>query len=302
MKYKFFGTAIILASILFGAYGFFGKDDVFGALVYKGSLSAFVHKNNSNVARINVTPRKDSAPASYTVSDGLVGHWSFDGRDTSWTSATAGTVSDISGQGNTGTLTNMSQTASPTIGKIGQGLNFNGTTQYISLGTGLNSVILTGFSFSAWIKPSSIPSDSGIIANYDGDNATDANRDGFFLRLFNSGGGKIRFGVNNGATAYILRDTGAIITAGNYYHVVGTWDGTFAASGFKIYVNGVRSDTTDVVNGVVSSTQASAQEMTIGRVQFFSSTPSFPGIIDDVRVYSRALSAEEVGQLYQMGR
>jgi hypothetical protein len=66
-----------------------------------------------------------------TLSTGLVGWWTMDGKDTPWTSATAGTTLDSSGNGNTGTLTSMNRATSPVAGKIGQGLNFDGVDDYI---------------------------------------------------------------------------------------------------------------------------------------------------------------------------
>src|SRR3989344_7600965 len=63
-----------------------------------------------------------SMPPNYlTTGSGLVGYWTFDGKDTNWGT---NTTNDMSGQGNTGTLTNMSTTTSPVVGKIGQGLFF----------------------------------------------------------------------------------------------------------------------------------------------------------------------------------
>ena len=66
-----------------------------------------------------------------TLEQGLIGHWTFDGKDTPWSSATAGTAIDRSGNGNNGTLTNMTRAGSPTIGKLGQALNFNGINDYV---------------------------------------------------------------------------------------------------------------------------------------------------------------------------
>src|SRR3989344_124518 len=66
--------------------------------------------------------------------NGLVGQWSFDGKQTVWTSTIAATTLDTSGQSNTGTLTNMSQSTSPTPGKIGQALYFDGSNDYVTTG------------------------------------------------------------------------------------------------------------------------------------------------------------------------
>ena len=67
-----------------------------------------------------------------SLSQGLVGYWPLDGAVTSWAT---GQTRDLSGNGNTGTLVNMSTTSSPKAGKIGQALNFNGNGQCVHLGT-----------------------------------------------------------------------------------------------------------------------------------------------------------------------
>jgi hypothetical protein len=70
-------------------------------------------------------------PGNYlTLSSGLVGYWPLDGKTTNWAT---GKTNDLSGQGNTGQLINMSTTTSPTPGKIGQALKFNATSGYINL-------------------------------------------------------------------------------------------------------------------------------------------------------------------------
>jgi hypothetical protein len=60
-----------------------------------------------------------------SLTSGLVGYWTLDGKDTPWTSATAATTKDRSGNSNTGTLTNMYQATSTVAGKLGQGLSFD---------------------------------------------------------------------------------------------------------------------------------------------------------------------------------
>jgi hypothetical protein len=65
------------------------------------------------------------------LTNGLIGLWSFNGADMNWTSASAGTAYDRSGQQNHGTLVNMSQSSSPVSGVAGQGLDFDGVNDYI---------------------------------------------------------------------------------------------------------------------------------------------------------------------------
>src|SRR3989338_7510865 len=104
---------ILIIAILVGITG--------GWFFYQSRAAMTVNKTGLTSVKINTSQ-------AGKLTSGLVGHWTFDGQDTNWTSATAGTTADKSPAGtNTGTLTNMSQSTSPTIGKVGQGMYFNGT-------------------------------------------------------------------------------------------------------------------------------------------------------------------------------
>src|SRR3989344_9317378 len=67
------------------------------------------------------------APKYIGLTNGLVGYWSFDGKDMAGV-----TAYDRPGQGNNGTLTNGPTRA---IGKIGQGLSFAGSNDSVAIGT-----------------------------------------------------------------------------------------------------------------------------------------------------------------------
>ena len=92
------------------------------------------------------------------VTDGLIGHWTFNGNDMNWTSQTAGTAYDRSGKGNDGTLTNMDQLVAPVAGKVGQGLFLNGpaynSNVYVSVADTAALKLQGGeLTFSLWVKP-----------------------------------------------------------------------------------------------------------------------------------------------------
>src|SRR3989344_6617628 len=69
------------------------------------------------------------ATSHASLTDGLVGYWTFDGKDTNWRT---NTTNDRAGT-NHGTMTSMSTTTSPVAGKIGQGLKFDGSTSFVSV-------------------------------------------------------------------------------------------------------------------------------------------------------------------------
>jgi hypothetical protein len=71
-----------------------------------------------------------------------------------------------------------------------------------------------------------------------------------------------------------------------------------SAIGHKIYIDGVvdKSDS-NILTAVAQS--ASADNANIGRR---ADGNTFNGLIDDVRIYNRALSPDEIKRLYTMGR
>jgi hypothetical protein len=87
-------------------------------------------------------------PSALGLNNGLVGWWTFDGKDVSGVQAY-----DRSGNGNTGRYWNATGTP-PAVGKIGQGMKFDGVDDYVSINSGAvgNN---ESFTLSAWFKTSS---------------------------------------------------------------------------------------------------------------------------------------------------
>ncbi len=237
-------------------------------ILYNGTKPAVAGKTTANVG---------------TLADGLVGHWSFDGSAVNWTT---GRVSDISGNSNHGTTTNMSATATPAVGKIGQAFNFDGVDDYVDMGSlGLTAWPVT---FSAWIKSSVPTEDVGNI----------------IVGLYNTGSAStmksiaVRNGVLTLSNNNTLRQAGTIIINNDeWHHVVGV----FAANNLRqLYVDGVLDAT--FTDTSADTSFATVNTSSIGRNS--DSTPGqyYKGNIDDVRIYNRALAAEEVTKLYNLGR
>jgi len=201
--------------------------------------------------------------SSPNLDAGLVGHWTFDGDDTS------GTVTkDVSGNGNNGTISG----ATVTPGKLGQGMSFGGVTNVVSSNT-TNS---GNFTVSAWIKTAGSGGASPYIA-------TATNNAWYWIAEY--GGGVMKF--YNG-TAWTT-DTSKRVSDGAWHYVSYTGDGT----NIRGYIDGVL-DTTDAL-----ANPAAMTGLQIGRR---STVFGYVGIIDDFRLYNRALSASEIGQLYNQGQ
>ena len=75
-----------------------------------------------------------------------------------------------------------------------------------------------------------------------------------------------------------------------------TWDGSATAANVKIYINGAETSYQTTTNGVTTKNSDASADFIIGNNSL--TTQTFNGLIDEVRVYNRALSAAEVMSLY----
>jgi len=231
-------------------------------------------------------------PQTNLLTSGLVGYWSFNGADTNWTSATAGTTNDLSGNNNTGTLTNMSRSASPAPGISGQALKFDGVDDYVDVGNMASSINKSQGSFSAWVFVRRYPnanqtSATGIIEV--GSSASSNN--GITLSPPGSGAYINMHYRTNGVST----NSTVSVPTGAWHNIVGTW----TESTLTIYLDGALADSDN--NG--SITTATLNQARIGSDALGTAGQGFfDGSIDEVRVYNRALTPAEIMELYNLGQ
>ena len=217
------------------------------------------------------------------VEDGLVlcldagNAKSYLGSGTTWT--------DLSGNGNTGTLTNGPTYSSADGGSI----VFDGTNDYcrITPASLLNSIGSSDFTVSMWIyRATNPPSGNGEML-YQSSNTND----GIVICISNTNlrvETKDRQSTNN--SEYTIGD---IFTAGVWNNVVLTKSGTT----YKGYSQGIYKNQFTSYQDVSTTTGF----VDIGRVSWWS--PSYwEGNIAGVNVYNKALTASEVQQNYNATR
>ncbi|MCH7920070.1 MAG: hypothetical protein IIC50_19035 [Planctomycetes bacterium] len=211
--------------------------------------------------------------------DGLVAHWKFD--EISGTSA-----ADATGNGHTGTLNNMSG-SEWTTGQVDGALEFDGSDDYVSVSS--VAVPTTAFSFALWFKPdSNWSSGSGEQRFVDWTGSSPSRP---YWTFSEDGDGKIGLHVKIDGTSYDdIKTQTTSWTSGTWYHLAVTWNGT----DFKVYVNGTQEGP-DVTH---SGSHMSNTGLHIG--QNASSSDRFDGQLDDLRIYSYALSPSEVTALTQV--
>ena len=219
-----------------------------------------------------------------------VGYWKFD------EGGSATTTADSSGNGNTGTLMNGASnspaangtTNGPlwTSGVFGNGLKLDGVDDYATMADS-PSLRPTNITVCAWINLTSLG--SGAYRIIDHESAIPWY--GYGVLINNK---QINFEAYTSSNTAIIGNT--TLTTGTWYYIVSTYDGAY----MKTYINGV-SDATPVAktgNILYNVTQ----NPTIGTRDVSPPSNIFPGYIDDVRVYSRALAPYEIYDQYLAGR
>jgi hypothetical protein len=83
--------------------------------------------------------------------------------------------------------------------------------------------------------------------------------------------------------------------------VVATYNGTSLASGVSVYVDGVLQSNTAIMDNLSSSILTSSH-FNVGSIDNSNTFAFNSGSIDDVRIYNRVLTANEVKQLYNLAR
>ncbi len=208
------------------------------------------------------------------------------------------TIPDDSSNSNDGTSSGMTQAnlvqsdLSFTSGYSPYALNFDGTNDYINIGTdslGITSEI----SVSAWVKTTDNTSSfKSIICE---DNISSRN-----WNLLVNSSRKLSFIVWNtdGSFNYLVRTNIDEVQDGNWHHIVATYDGTSNADGIKLYLDGGNVESlTATSTGIRSITSV---ETTIGALTGGGSW-RWNGNISNCSIYNSALTSAQVTEIYNEG-
>jgi uncharacterized repeat protein (TIGR01451 family) len=161
-------------------------------------------------------------------------------------------------------------------GKVGEAFGLDGSSAYVDLGQWSPGAQWT---VEAWVNPAALPGGRrGIVGGW-------ADLHDWGLAM-SSGQLGVTIRAPGGGSQTLT--SGQLALIGAWYHVVGTCDGATA----KLYINGALVNSAPVdpnYIGTPSGTRIGA-EVCCGNF--------FPGLIDEVSIYDRALSAAEVSALY----
>ncbi len=206
------------------------------------------------------------------------------------------TTYDASGHGNDATLTDITGWGSTSFrGEAGTCLDFeSANTDYLTIGDD-SDFSFNGdvpFSIEAWVNPESLANFMGIISKF----VTAGNLREWIVLTEASGSVSLIL-YHNDNSAWIWRESTTVMSINTWYHLVITYDGSETISGITIYINGIaESSYNDSTSGVYTGMTNTTSDVQIGR---YDTGQYFDGLIDEVRVHRRELSANEVAARYR---
>jgi hypothetical protein len=232
--------------------------------------------NGAQLHTITVPTGPQSYTANYTVvtnplPSGLAAGWSF--NEAAGTSAT-----DSSGNNNTATLVNG---VARTTGNYGGGLTFDGVNDYLTVPNSPSLDISgTGLTLSMWINPQALSGgDSVVLGKFW--NATMTSP--YYQYGLELAGGTVPVFYVGTAGGPLLARMGSALSLNQWGHLAVVFDG----SQVKFYLNGALVSTVPLQATIT----ARSNPFQLGA---FNTQEFFKGSLDEVRIYNRALTAQEI--------
>ncbi|MHC4747465.1 MAG: BACON domain-containing protein, partial [Planctomycetota bacterium] len=182
-----------------------------------------------------------------------------------------------------------------TGGIIDGAIEFDGVDDYVNVNSvgELNFERTDAYTLSAWYKGD--VENHAILSKMD----SPIGYRGYDMYIFS---GYVRAHIINDWPFNAICETGTLypISDSIWHHIVVTYDGSSSSNGLKIYVDGMEEITT-VEENSLSSTIQNSVSFKIAARGGTSTTHHLGGLIDEVRIYGRSLSASEVAQLWEDG-
>jgi chitodextrinase len=195
---------------------------------------------------------------------GLVAAYSFD-------QASGTSVADLSGSGNTATLRNATIVAG---GKYGGAVSLNGTNATVTVPESATLDLTAGMTIEAWVRPTGFAASQALVAK-------------------ERAGGGFPYGVelDSGAPAGYVTTRSQKTARGRASLATSTWAflaTTYDGSTVRMYVNGTQVGSKTASGSIATSTG----QLSIGGDSVWGEY--FTGLVDNVRIYNRALSTTEL--------
>ncbi len=220
-------------------------------------------------ARISNALAFQSQTHSLLGSD-LVGWWNFNDPDARY--------KDTSGYDNHGSCTSCPTATDGVPGIRGDSLSFDGVNNFVTIPS---FPIVGDFTYSAWVYPHVTSRNFVTNLNHSINNGTG-------MGLVNGRRLNIQVGTGTARTRYNMSNDHAF-SPEEWVHLLIT----YSNGSYKGYINGIDTGYSQTVTPLQGLTP-----FVMGRDYTGYNGQYFNGLIDDVRIYSRALSASEIQTLY----
>jgi hypothetical protein len=232
--------------------------------------------NSTTALAVNVTvsnaapPPPPPPPPPPTPAGGLVAAYSFN-------EGSGATLGDSSGAGNSGVIAGATWTSG---GKYGGALSFDGVNDWVTVPDSDSLDLTTGLTLEAWVKPSATKDWPTVIQKENAPNLA-------YSLYANSDAG---LGNKPSAHLWIAGSDrnirgGGTLPVGTWSHVAMTYDGAT----LRLFVNALQVAALVQSGPITTSTGA----LRIGGNSLFANE-FFKGLIDEVRIYNRALGPGEL--------
>jgi hypothetical protein len=208
------------------------------------------------------------------LTDNIVSYWKLDESSGSAVDSTSTT-----------NLTLYGGITQGSAGKISTAYTFNGTTGYMGV-VDTTYELTTAMSISCWVYLNAVDATQGLVCNY-----------------YWSGKGYDLMVESNNMVYWVVRDSAqtptsaesistSTLSVSTWYHIVATFDGTYT----NLYINGSLERTSSAWAHNISYDAACRFGLGIRTDEFYLN-----GRLDEVGVWSRALTQTEITSLYNSG-
>jgi len=174
----------------------------------------------------------------------------------------------------------------------GRTIDFNGTTDLITVGVSAPCAGATSLTMSAWFRRNDTVGTENIMRQW----ASATNSKSIILSTNPGSNQNIRLGVHDGSNQLLVDSVGSVWSVNTWHHVVVVWPG--GATGL-IYVDGKLVSSTPSGSAPSSVQNVSTEQLVIG-ARYNGGSPDLllDGELADVRMYCRALSADEAAEMF----
>ncbi|MDD4985702.1 MAG: glycosyl hydrolase family 28-related protein, partial [Dehalococcoidales bacterium] len=244
---------------------------------------------------------------TYGSDDGLVLYLPF---SEGMTSSTANKTYDKSPYGNDGIFvnfpmpTNVATSGSgwaTTTCKVGSCLTLDGGNDYVSVAYNPLFDITEAITVEAWIYPTDTGNTTQDIIGRNYGDAKIPYLFRYYTSDYTSNKLKLSFRSYTGAVEYGAYPTNLLLTPNQWQHVAVT----FSEGTVYFYINGVSDDAQSYTNGAFIGSQFGISSLPLNttnlNIGMYNSSNYYNGGIDEVRVYNRALTADEIRTHYLRG-